>query len=106
MGSEMCIRDRCYMVDINGTGALGVGQSIIVGPEGDVIHEALAGEEVILFEADLTRVRRTRERGILSLGQPLKSYRDTVMDKTQYQPSDKHSFLSTLGPLSIPTKAG
>ena len=99
-------QQQCYMVDINGTGALGVGQSIIVGPEGDVIHEALAGEEVILFEADLTRVRRTRERGILSLGQPLKSYRDTVMDKTQYQPCDKHSFLSTLGPLSIPTKAG
>jgi predicted amidohydrolase len=99
-------QQQCYMVDINGTGALGVGQSIIVGPEGDVIHEASTGEEVILFEADLTRVRRTRERGILNLGQPLKSYRDTVMDKAQYQPSDKHSFLSTLGPLSIPTKAG
>jgi len=99
-------QQQCYMVDINGTGALGVGQSIIVGPEGDVIHEASTGEELILFEADLTRVRRTRERGILNLGQPLKSYRDTVMDKTQYQPSDKHRFLSTLGPLSIPTKAG
>ena len=44
----------------------------MAGPEGEIIHEALTGEEVILFEADLEKVRRTRKRGILGLGQPLK----------------------------------
>ena len=63
-------QQQCYLVDINGTGSLGVGQSIVAGPEGEIIHEALTGEEVILFEADLEKVRRTRKRGILGLGQP------------------------------------
>ena len=97
-------QQQCYLVDINGTGALGVGQSIVAGPEGEIIHEALTGEEVILFEADLEKVRRTRKRGILGLGQPLKSYRDSIMGSSEkYQPEESY-YLDSLGPLEVAAK--
>ena len=86
------------------TGALGVGQSVVAGPEGEIIHEALTGEEVILFEANLDKVRRTRKRGILGLGQPLKSYRDSIIGKsTKLQPNNS-LYLESLGPLEVPIK--
>jgi len=99
-------QQQCYMVDINGAGALGVGQSIIVGPEGDVIHEAMAGEEIVLFEADLERVRRTRKRGLLGLGQPLKSYRDQVVNWPKQCLINQSEYLDSLGPLEVPAKEG
>jgi 4-aminobutyrate aminotransferase / (S)-3-amino-2-methylpropionate transaminase / 5-aminovalerate transaminase len=68
--------NQCYFVDINGVGAGGVGTSILVGPHGEIIHQAGDGEELIPVELDLDRVRRSRERGLRGLGQPLKSFRD------------------------------
>ena len=99
-------QQQCYVVDINGSGSLGIGQSVVAGPEGEIIHEAQSGEEIILFEADLGKVRRTRERGILGLGQPLKSYRDNIIGSTRKYQTDSSSYLASLGPLKIPTKEG
>ena len=97
-------QQQCYVVNINGSGSLGVGQSMIVGPEGEVIHEALSGEEVLLFEADLTRVRRSRDRGIMGLGQPLKSYRDLV--QPNFSNGDRYSYphLKALGRPEVPQR--
>ena len=95
-------QQQCYMVSINGTGALGVGQSMVAGPEGEIIHEALSGEETLLFEVDLNKVRRTRKRGILSLGQPLKSYRDHILKNSEKYSSTDSQYLDSLGPLEIP----
>jgi predicted amidohydrolase len=95
--------NQCYFVDINGTGQLGVGQSAIIGPEGDVIHHAGSGEEIIPVELDLGRVRRSRERGILGLGQPLKSFRDCEIDFPPYAHRQRTSLaLRQLGPLRKP----
>jgi len=99
-------QQQCYIVDINGAGALGVGQSIVAGPEGDIIHEALTGEEIILFEVDLERVRRTRQRGLLGLGQPLKSYRDQIVDGPKPCLINQSDYLDSLGPLEVPVKEG
>jgi hypothetical protein len=95
-------QQQCYMVSINGTGALGVGQSMVAGPEGEIIHEALSGEEILLFEVDLNKVRRTRKRGILSLGQPLKSYRDHIVKNSEKYSSTDSKYLDSLGPLEVP----
>ena len=95
-------QQQCYVASINGAGALGVGQSIIVGPEGDIIHESLSGEETILFEVDLNKVRRTRKRGILGLGQPLKSYRDHIFGNAEKYIATDSTYLDSLGPLDIP----
>ncbi len=103
---ELCIArshaitNQCYFVDINGAGAIGNGQSIIVGPEGDVISQAGTTEQVLAVELDLRRVRRSRERGVHGLGQVLKSYRDNPVAFPQYQGRSK--YLDTLGPLEMP----
>lgn len=95
--------NQCYFIDINGTGQLGFGRSIVVGPEADVIHQAGAGEEIIPIEIDLGRVRRTRERGLLSLAQPLKSFRDCDVDFPPYAQRQTASLaLRQLGPLRKP----
>ena len=74
------ISQQCYFLDVNSTGDLAYGKSIMVGPEGDVIHQAGRGEEIIPVRLDLERVRRARRDGTLTLGQPLKSFRDTPAD--------------------------
>jgi predicted amidohydrolase len=97
--------NQCYVIDINGTGGGGVGRSTILGPEGDIIHEAGPNEALIPLEIDLDRVRRTRERGIFSLGQPLKSFRDAPVRFEVYDPhSPMRAYLDTLGPVAKPMR--
>ncbi len=94
------ITNQCFMVDINGCGPLGNGQSIVVGPEGDVLYQAGETEQVIPIELDVGRVKRVRERGTLGLGQPLKSFRDHPIAFPQYQ--EPSVYLNTLGELKLP----
>ncbi len=98
------VMNQCFVVDINGIGDGGYGRSIICGPEGTVLHQAGSGEEMIPIEIDLERVRRSREHGILRLGQVLKSFRDRSVDFSIYQPGAKHAYLDSLGPLEKPTR--
>ena len=99
------VTNQCYFVDINGVGDGGVGRSIVVGPSGYVIHEARGAEENMPFEIDLDRVRREREVGIRSLGQPLKSFRDRPVDFGVYQrDAQTEAYLRSLGPLAKPAR--
>ena len=96
---------QCYVFDINGLGAGGVGRSAVIDPSGVVLHQAGAGEEIITAEVDLEQVRRQRECGLRGLGQPLKSFRDTSLRFPIYEPGAKtESFLATLGPLAMPER--
>lgn len=97
--------NQCYFVDINGLGAGGVGQSIVVGPHGEVVHQAGTGEELIPLELDLSRVRRSRQQGLRGLGQPLKSFRDRKVAFEVYgDGGDGHDYLKNLGPLTKPVR--
>ena len=69
-------QQQCYYIDVNAGGQQGVGLSLIAGPDGEILHDALEGEEFMLVEVDFDRVRRCRKRGLKGLGQPIKSYRD------------------------------
>ena len=98
-------QNQCYWFDINGLGAGGVGRSIVVGPSGDVLHQAAGEGEVIPLEIDLDRVRRERDVGLRGLGQPLKSFRDRAVDFSVYRRNDfDHSFLDRLGALTLPRR--
>ena len=97
------VTNQCYFFDINGVGDGGVGSSIIVGPAGYIIHQAGGGEEMIPVEINLGRVRREREVGIRSLGQPLKSFRDRPVDFPVYSRTpESEAYLQSLGPLTKP----
>lgn len=95
--------NQCYIFDINGLESGGSGRSIVCGPDGRILHQAQNTEENIPIEIDIERVKRSRELGVLRLGQPLKSFRDHIGDFDIYKKGKKHPYLESLGPLIKPT---
>ncbi len=96
--------NQCYIFDINGLGDGGTGRSIVCGPDGRILYQASTGEEMIPIEIDMERVHRSRENGVLRLGQPLKSFRDRKILFDIYQQGTETPYLQSLGPLIKPTK--
>jgi deaminated glutathione amidase len=100
------VTNQCYFFDINSAGRLAFGRSIIVGPGGEIIHQAGSGREIMPIEIDLDYVRRVRMRGWNNLAQPLKSFRDHKTPFAIYQDTNNSPALAALGPLSVAQKAG
>lgn len=96
--------NQCYLFDVNGLDTGGSGCSIVCGPDGRVLYQAGSTEEIIPIELDIERVKRSRELGILRLGQPLKSFRDNIKDFSIYQAGTPLPYLDSLGPLIKPKK--
>lgn len=97
--------NQVYFVNINNAGRLGYGQSIVVGPDGTVIHQATPSREVITVELDFNHVRRVREHGLHGLVQTLKGFRDANVHYPVYQQGAGPGALGELGPLELPNKA-
>ena len=94
---------QCYVFDVNGLGAGGVGKSCVVDPTSTVLHQSAGQEDMFPIEVDLDMVRRQRETGMKGLGQVLKSFRDRDVHFSVYdRQSGVDAFLGTLGPLEIP----
>ena len=94
---------QCYVFDVNGLGAGGVGKSCVVDPTSLVLHQSGGQEDMFPIEVDLSVVRRQRETGLKGLGQVLKSFRDRSVDFSVYdRTSGTDDYLKTLGPLAIP----
>lgn len=94
---------QCYVFDVNGLGAGGVGKSLVVDPTSLVLHQSAGQEDMFPIEVDLSMVRRQRETGMKGLGQVLKSFRDRSVDFSVYdRNSGTDDYLKSLGPLEIP----
>jgi predicted amidohydrolase len=96
--------NQCFIFDINGLGDGGTGRSSVCGPDGRVLHQASTGDELIPIEIDMDRVKRSREMGVLRLGQPLKSFRDRRVRFDIYQEGSQLTYLQTLGKLHKTTR--
>lgn len=96
--------NQLYFFGLNSAGRLGCGQSVVVGPEGNIIHQSLTGRDIIAVELDFNHVRRVRERGLHGLGQPLKSFRDANISYPVYQQDAGAGAFSELGALEVPAK--
>lgn len=96
--------NQCFVIDINGLGDGGNGRSIICGPNGRVIYQASTGPEMIPIEIDVDRVRSSRNKGVLRLGQTLKSFRDHKAVFNIYDKNKELPYLDSLGPLQKPVK--
>ncbi len=98
--------NQCYMFDVNGLDTGGCGRSIICGPDGRVLHQSEGTEEIIPLELNIERVKRSRELGILRLGQPLKSFRDRLHTKVYdiYKPEVSKPYLDSLGAVIKPNR--
>tara|TARA_R110000787_G_scaffold75176_4_gene166655 strand:+ start:281 stop:1396 length:1116 start_codon:yes stop_codon:yes gene_type:complete len=99
------VQFQCYVIDVNGLGAGGIGKSCVVDPTSMVLHQSGGQEDMFPIEIDLDMVRRQRETGMKGLGQVLKSFRDRSTDFSIYdRASGTDEYLKTLGPLKIPHK--
>ena len=98
-------QNQCFVFGINGFGDGGNGRSIIVGPAGEVLYQGQSAPEMIPFEIDLERVRRSREVGLRGLGQQLKSFRDRAVEFPVYETDGRNwPYLQSLGPLVKPDR--
>lgn len=79
------IMNQCYFIDINGVGPWGGGKSMMVDPDGRVLHQAGTNETILTEIIDLDKVSHTREFGTIGLAQTLKQMRDTDVTFPQYQ---------------------
>ena len=96
---------QSYIIDINGLGVGGVGKSCLIDPSGRVIHQAGETNEYLVTELDFDQVRRQRETGLRSLGQTLKSFRDSKIDFDVYQKKPgSYGYLDGLGPMQKPSR--
>jgi predicted amidohydrolase len=98
------VTNQLYFFSLNSAGRLGYGKSIVVGPDGTIIHQASSSREIITVELDFKHVRRVRERGLRGLGQPLKSFRDAAISYPVYQPGAGAGAFAELGALEVPAK--
>lgn len=100
----MATVNQCFFFDVNGLDSGGSGVSVVCGPDGRVLYQAGGTEEIFPLELDIERVKRSRELGVLRLGQPLKSFRDHIGEFDIYQKGAVHPYLESLGPLIKPSK--
>ena len=101
----MAAVNQCYVIDVNGVGDGGYGQSTFVGPQGNVIHQSGAGPEVVPLQLNLERVRWERENGIHGLGQVLKSFRDRRVEFPVYRAETfDNTYLESLGEIRKPDR--
>lgn len=103
MVRSLAAANQCYYIDVNNAGELGVGRSIVCGPDGDIVHQCGTDDETAPVVIDLARVRRTRRIGMQGLGQVLKSARDSTVRFAAFQQDRPVSpALEALGPLRMP----
>lgn len=103
MVRSLAAANQCYYLDVNNAGELGVGRSIVCGPDGDIVHQCGTDDETAPVVIDLARVRRARRIGMQGLGQVLKSARDSTARFAALQRGRPASpALDALGPLRMP----
>lgn len=95
---------QCYFFDVNLAGPLGVGQSCIAGPGGEVIYQAGKGREIIPLKLDLEYVRDVRANGWQNLGQSLKSFRDSTLLFPPYAEGHASAYLKSLGEIRLASR--
>jgi predicted amidohydrolase len=88
---------QCYVVDLNGLDAGGVGRSLIADPTGRVAYQSGEAPDMFPISIDFGLVREARHWGGNGLGQVLKSYRDRQVAFDTY--AAHAPYLDSLGPL-------
>jgi predicted amidohydrolase len=92
-------QNQVFFFDVNLAGPLGVGQSCIAGPGGEVIYQAHKGREIIPLKLNIDYLHDVRAHGWQNLGQPLKSFRDSEVAFPPYSMGYASEALQGLGKL-------
>ena len=94
-------QNQVYFFDVNLAGTVGVGESLVAGPGGEVVYQAGKGREIIPLKLNLDYLRDARRHGWQNLGQPLKSFRDSTLKYPQYENDEESGALRALGTLRL-----
>ncbi|KQW05619.1 hydrolase [Leifsonia sp. Root4] len=70
MARANAFANQVFVVNLNGAAPSGVGESVLVDPEGTILQRASEGEEVIFAVLDLDRVTQVRDYGSFGLNRP------------------------------------
>ena len=97
-------QNQCYFFDVNLAGIIGVGESLIAGPGGEVVHSAGKTREIMPLKLDIDYLRDVRRSGWNNLAQPLKSFRDSQLRYPQYENGHDADALRALGELRMPAR--
>ena len=101
------IVNQLYFLSINGVGGGGVGQSILVDPEGHILQVSGERDMVLTEVIDLDLVSRVREYGTLGLSQLWKDLANFKGRFPLYQEGiRKGELFRSLGPLKLHRKIG
>jgi deaminated glutathione amidase len=90
---------QCYVFDVNGLDAGGVGLSLVADPTGHIVYQCGQTTEIFPVNIDLELVRQVRAEGANGLGQVLKSFRDRRVAFSTYENNAASPYLDGLGPL-------
>lgn len=70
MARANAFANQIFVVNLNGAAPSGVGESVLVDPEGTILQRASDGEEVIFAVLDLDHVTQVRKYGSFGLNRP------------------------------------
>ncbi|MDR6988346.1 formamidase [Paenarthrobacter nitroguajacolicus] len=76
MSQANAFANQVYVVNVNGASPSGVGESVIVDPEGTIMQHAKGGEEILFAVLDLDRVTQLRRSGTHGINRPWTQLRD------------------------------
>jgi len=79
------ISNQAYFINLNGLEHGGNGQSVIIGPEGEIITEAGKDEDILVAKLSRDHLCTIRENGTMGVSQVLKSFRDENVTFSLYQ---------------------
>jgi predicted amidohydrolase len=74
LAQAAAIANQCFVVSVNGAGRGGVGRSLIVDPEGNVMQQTGQVPENMAARLDLDRVQSVRLHGTCGVSRPLASF--------------------------------
>ena len=83
------IVQQCYLVSCNGVGYGGVGGSIIVDPDGNIVQDSDNGPFMQTAIIDFDRVRMLRKNGVAGVSHPWKDFQNNIQEFSVYS-SKKH----------------
>jgi formamidase len=68
--------NQVFVGNVNGGDPSGVGESVIVDPEGTIMQQARGGEEILYGVLDLDRVTQARRYGTFGINKPWSQLKD------------------------------
>lgn len=86
------ITQQCYLVSCNGVGYGGVGGSLIIDPDGNILQKSGSSPFIQTAIVDFERVAMLRDKGVAGVSHPWKDFRDNAQVFKVYKKKQSLNF--------------